>query len=223
MKIEIIDFTENPLTMMGESARRCWGTPKGREVKIAKGCIESGHGRVSEFADIVIELSECSARVMREIYTHIAGTSRLQESTRYVDMTKFKYIIPPKIEKNSQARAIYIEAIENLQYAMKGLKDLGIPKEDYANLCPLGSHSKMVLKINVRALLHMAEQRMCTRAYWEFRQFMQLLKDAIAQINEEWEYVANLLKPKCEQMGYCTEEHCCGRYPKKDEVLDYGE
>ena len=51
----------------------------------------------------------------------------------------------------------------------------------------------MVLKINVRALLHMANERMCTRAYWEFRDFMSMLTDTIRKLDNEWACIAGLM------------------------------
>ena len=42
----------------------------------------------------------------------------------------------------------------NIQNAYKQLEDLKIPKEDIANILPLGMESKMVLKINARAILN---------------------------------------------------------------------
>lgn len=215
MKIQVLRFTKNPLTTIGECARRCWNSPPGREVEIAMECIASNHGRVLEFADLTIEISECSARVMREIYTHIVGTSRLQESTRYVDMVNFDYIVPKSIQKDDRALSVYHKTMESIRAGIRELKKIGIPRQDYANLVPLGSHSKMVLKINVRALLHMANERMCSRAYWEFRDFMSMLTDTIRKLDNEWACIAGLMVPKCDVLGYCPEKYSCGRYPKR--------
>ena len=138
MKIQVLRFTKNPLTTIGECARRCWSSPPGREVEIAMECIASNHGRVLEFADLTIEISECSARVMREIYTHIVGTSRLQESTRYVDMSNFDYIVPKSIQKDDRALSVYQKTMESIRAGIRELKEIGIPRQDYANLVPLG-------------------------------------------------------------------------------------
>jgi len=51
--------------------------------------------------------------------------------------------------------------MKTIQNAYKQLEELNIPKEDIANILPLGMESKMVLKINARAILHMAEVRLC--------------------------------------------------------------
>jgi thymidylate synthase (FAD) len=62
----------------------------------------------------------------------------------------------------------------------------------------------------------MAQQRLCARAYWEYRKLMKTIKDALADYSVEWEtLVCDLFVPKCEAVGYCTEKYSCGRAPLK--------
>jgi thymidylate synthase (FAD) len=213
--IQLIDYTEKPLTKMGECAAKCWNSKPSPKIGIE--CIENNHGRIMEFADVTIEISQYSSRVLREIYTHIVGTSRVQESTRYVDCKDFNYYIPESISNNPELLYMY----ENLMSDISDIYDYfikrGIKKEDVANILPLGMHSKMILKINVRALLHMAEVRMCNRAYKEYRDFMKELIEILSNINDEWKTIISYMKPKCEILGYCNEKFSCGKYPKKEE------
>ena len=51
--------------------------------------------------------------------------------------------------------------------------ECGVPREDAAMLLPLGMGTKIVDKRNVRNLIEMSHQRLCTRAYWEYRRLMQ--------------------------------------------------
>ena len=63
----------------------------------------------------------------------------------------------------------------------------------------------------------MSHQRMCTRAYWEYRELFSDIAQALAGISEEWKYIVeNYFVPKCELTGYCTEKKSCGRKPKKE-------
>ena len=91
----ILEYTtKTPLQMIGEMAGICWGSDiedQKKNYKRAIDCIESGHGRVIEFPDVYMELSGYSAKVIRELYTHIGGQpTRLQASTRYINYTNFK-------------------------------------------------------------------------------------------------------------------------------------
>ena len=94
--------------------------------------------------------------------------------------------------------------------------EFGIPREDSAMCLPLGMTTKVVDKRNLRNLMDMSRQRMCTRAYWEYRQMFKDICNALSEISDEWKWVVdNLFTPKCEQLGYCPEKKSCGRKEKK--------
>ena len=85
-------------------------------------------------------------------------------------------------------------------------------------LLPLGMSTKIVDKRNMRNLIDMSGQRMCTRAYWEYRILFNDICKALAELSEEWKYIVdNYFKPKCENLGYCPERKSCGRMPKKED------
>ena len=73
----------------------------------------------------------------------------------------------------------------------------------------------MVWRTNLRNAVDMSHQRECSRAYWEFRDFMRDFKKALSEYSEEWAtLVETQFKPKCEVCGFCTEKFSCGRKPK---------
>jgi thymidylate synthase (FAD) len=213
--IQVLDYTHNPLTFMGTVASSCWNSKP--SARIGEDCIKSNHGRVLEFPDVTVIISDYSARVMREIYTHCVGTSRLQASTRYINYGEFDYYIPNTIENNPNRNSIYSHCMNVIQETYRTLQKTGVPKEDLANLLPLGMTSKMVLKINARAILHMAELRLCNRAYKEYREFMNQFINVVAGLDSEWETIMSYAKCKCDKLGYCDEKNGCGKYPKKEE------
>lgn len=214
--IKIIDYTKNPLTKMGTVASACWNSKP--SAKIGVSCIESGHGRVLEFADITVEIQDYSARMLRELYTSSVGCSKLQSSTRYINYGEFEYYVPDSVEDDDEAYEIYTDLMSEISKSYTKLQDLNIPKQDIANILPLGMISTVVLKINARALLHMAEIRLCTRALKEFREFMRELIGEISKLNDEWAKIMSYAKPKCDVHGYCNEHHSCGKYPKRKET-----
>jgi thymidylate synthase (FAD) len=98
------------------------------------------------------------------------------------------------------------------------LEELGIPREDTAMLLPLGMETKIVVRMNLRTLVEMAHQRLCTRAYWEFRNLMKAIKEELKVYSTEWEQIVNcLFVPKCVDAGFCREKYCCGLAPKEEE------
>ena len=159
-----------------------------------------------------------SARVIREYYTHIGCLpSRLQASTRYINYENFEYITPTTIANNTDALALYQATMDVISKNCQKLETLGIPREDSALQLPLGMATKMVDKRNPRNLIDMSRNRMCSRAYWEFRQLFDDILTALKEYSPEWEYLVNTqMMPKCEYLGYCPEKHGCGRKPKKN-------
>lgn len=214
--------TKQPITLIGQMAGVCYGADTSDEAKNYKrgwDCIESGHGRTLEFPDVYMEISGYSARVIREWYTHIGCLpTRLQESTRYVDYGNFGYITPPSIARNNDAIEVYQTTMRAIANAEKFLVDeLNIPREDAANLLPLGMTTRIVDKRNLRNLIDMSHQRMCQRAYWEYRELFHDIRNALGYYSVEWAQLAALkMEPKCEYLGYCPEKHGCGKYPGRE-------
>lgn len=214
--------TLNPIQLIGEEAGVCYGSDISDPQKNYKRGLQNlkdGHGRTFEFPQVYMIIEGYSARFMRELYTHIGGApTRLQASTRYINYNDFD-VITPKSLNTDKKQDIYNDAINQIRVSFRELLNLEVPKEDIANILPLGMESKMVERTNLRNLIDMSHQRECARAYWEFREFMKDLKEALSDYSEEWKYlVDNYFKPKCEIYGYCTEKFSCGRYPQKENL-----
>lgn len=216
------ETTKQPITTIGKMAGVCWGadtTDAAKNYKRGWDCIESGHGRTFEFPDVYMELDGYSARVIREWYTHIGGMpTRLQASTRYINYGDFDYIVPPSIEKNDLAHDVFCNRMESIGDSIAWLEEHGIPREDAALLLPLGMTTRIVCKHNLRNLIDMSRQRMCNRAYWEFRELFRDLSLALADYGEEWARIVNrCFYPKCQETQTCPEKHGCGKYPGREE------
>ena len=224
-KITILpQTTKDPLQLIGTTSAVCYNADtsnKEKNIKRALDCIHSGHGRVLEWPNVEVIVEGFSAKMMREAMRHIVGTSVLQASTRYIDYEKgFDVITPPAIEGNNDAMEVWCKAMSDIKMAMGALKALGIPKEDYTNLLPLAYQSKMIWKVNLRTLINFMNMRLCSRAYWEIREFSNMLKKALMNYSPEWEIICKeLFVPKCDAVGYCTEAKCCGRHKTKSEVI----
>lgn len=223
--VSVLEYTsQNPISMIGEMSGLCWGsnvTNQGKNYARGLDCIRCNHGRTMEFPQIYLLIDGYSARVMREIYTHIGGApTRLQESTRYVDGSNFDYIVPPQIAKNEEALKAYQDHMQRTRDLITQLTSAGIdlPREDVANLLPLGMESKMILRTNLRQFVDMSHQRLCSRAYWEFRSFMHEAIKQLEKYGDEWYTLSReeeLFVPKCEVLGYCPERYGCGRKEMK--------
>ncbi len=221
--VTILDTTtKNPISLVGQRAGICWGadtTDAMKNYKRGWDCITSGHGRTLEFVNVEMVLDGYSARVIREWYTHIGGApTRLQASTRYINYGEFEYIVPESIE--GIARDIYEKRMEDLRDSIQSLvEEYGVPREDAALLLPLGMTTKVVDKRNLRNLVDMSRQRLCMRAFWEFRELFGDIIVALNNYSDEWQRITTeLFMPKCNAAGFCTEKHGCGMMPKRGEA-----
>lgn len=222
--IKILDVTKRPIQHVGKMAGICYSSDVEDETKnYTRGidCLEHNHGRTLEYVDVTVEIDEYSNRMIRELYTTIIGVTRLQQSTRYVDMSKRfdEYYIPPKIMKNPITLEAYEDAMWMLKDSYEFLIKQGIAKEDAGNLVPLGQHTTIVLKINLRALQNLFAVRTCTRAYIEYREFMNELRGTLMGIDKEWEELCKVyFTTKCDKVGYCDEKKSCGRFPLREDT-----
>ena len=241
--IDTSETTLEPISLIGKKAGSCWGAEiydYEKNFKRGIDCIQSGHGRALEYPNIIMTLDGYSARVIRELYTHIGGApTRLQASTRYINYKSFDYITPPKIANFDKSKTqshtcaspqeIYKSVIDTIESGMTALEQYGLPREDIAMLLPLCMTTKVELKVNLRELIQIFNQRLCTRAYWEFRELMNDIKKALIEYGKsywngdvpcdrnEWELVAKyLFVPKCIKDGVCYEKYSCGRAPKAE-------
>jgi thymidylate synthase (FAD) len=219
MSITIWDYTvRDPLNMIGMAAGICYGSDVSdpeKNKKRAIDCIEANHGRVMEWPDVYCTVDEYSARCLREAMRHIVGTSTLQASTRYIKYDNFDLV---SNVNNEAHQKLFDECRDYLREAYNNLIEAGVSKEDAANVLPLGMTSKMVWKINLRALIHFMSKRKCTRAYKEIRKMCKDICTELSNYSEDWKYIVdNYFLIDCERLGYCPEAKSCGYIPKKGE------
>ena len=216
------DTCFDPITMIGRYAGICYDADTKLDIKNYKRgieCLKTNHGRTLEIPQIYMILDGYSAKVIREFYTHIGGMpTRLQSSTRYINYNNFDYITPPSIVNNTEACKIYDETMNTILNAYKDLQDLGIKNEDASGLLPLNMTTKVCVRTNLRNLIEMSHQRLCVRAYWEYRELMNDIKAALAKYSKEWVTIVDkYFVPKCEVLGYCPENKKNCRKPPKEE------
>ena len=93
-----------------------------------------------------------------------------------------------------------------------------IPAEDARMVLPNACTTNLTVTMNLRALMHFCEERMCTCAQGEIRQMARsmakLITDKIPELKE-------YLREKCYRLSYCNEssKRSCGRKPLKSEVF----
>jgi thymidylate synthase (FAD) len=73
----------------------------------------------------------------------------------------------------------------------KRLVDLGVPKEDARFVLPNACDTVLVTSFNLRQLIHICNERLCSKAQWEIR---QLVQEMVKLVDPDLKF---MLVPKC--------------------------
>ena len=133
IKVKLLAHTPNPDAVVAAAAKLCYSKVGVEQIsekltdeevkRFVNHLVEMGHESPIEHVTFTFAIEGISRSCSHQIVRHrIASYS--QQSQRYVKLEQFEYIIPPAIESNSEAKRIFIEAMERDQKAYDELVDL---------------------------------------------------------------------------------------------------
>lgn len=152
-----------------------------------------GHESVLEHSCLTVEFNNVSRAFTHELVRHRLA-SFTQESTRYVDESDFKVVIPPAQDKNEKLveldlpdgmkiKVSFQEWMDLNEKMYRGLRKAGWKAEDARQVLPTGIKSQIVVTANFREWRHIFKLRTKPDAHWEIRQVMKnLLEDTRKKI-----------------------------------------
>lgn len=213
MKVELINYTPNPIEAIEKAASTCYDSDPNASGKIFNHCYKSGHHSVLEFADFTFRVSGISRACSHQLVRHRLA-SYAQRSQRYCVEDGFEFVVPASIEADKNATKVYGNTIQAIKQAYTILIGLGIKAEDARMLLPNACCTEICIKMNLRALAHFCNERLCEMAQWEIRKMAKLMRDSV--IEAEPRLVENLV-PKCElhqPYSFCPEakSKSCGKH-----------
>lgn len=217
MKVELINYTQNPIEAIEKAASTCYDSQP-TDGRIMRHCYKSGHHSVLEFADFTFKVSGVSRALTHQLVRHRMA-SYAQRSQRYCEEDGFEFVVPKSIASNEEANEVYNEAIEKIKDAYSSLLNIGIKAEDARMLLPNACCTQICVKMNLRELIHFCNERLCTCAQWEIRDMAKLMVKEVARVEPR---LCEYLVPKCEAHApytFCTESksRSCGRHPTINE------
>lgn len=130
LKVKLMAHTPNPDAIVAAAAKLCY-SPVGVDgimekltdeevAKFVEHLVSMGHESPIEHVTFTFGIEGISRSCSHQIVRHrIASFS--QQSQRYVKLDQFEYIIPPEIERNEEAKKIFIEHMERCQNAYDDL------------------------------------------------------------------------------------------------------
>lgn len=220
--VNLISKPENMLKTVYTACRTCYSADypiniynstddEGKMLKLIERVISSGHYSTIEHIQVSFAISNVSRACTHQLVRH-RHMSFSQKSQRYVkEKGQFDYIIPPTIEKNSELKEKFENFMKQISAQYQEFVEAGIPAEDARFVLPNAVASSLVVSMNLRELIHVANLRLCTRAQYEIRTMIKMMCDELVK-EEPW--LKPYLVPKCELLGYCDEDKSCGRKGK---------
>lgn len=181
------------------AGRNCWRSEEKITEDSYRRFLETlrtkGHESPMEFGDIMYEITT-SRDVMAELTRHRLASFAI-ESQRYVNESKgeggIKFIRPlfykefnpyydysmhngDNQDKEYEASRKWDDAMELAEDAYNQLVDMGMKNQDARKVLPNSTACKIVMKVNLRELLHIYDLRSSPAAYPEMKRMMELLK-----------------------------------------------
>ena len=228
LKVDLIQKPANLLDIIYTACKTCYSAKIPKEIfdnapddekklSLIRKVVSSGHYSTIEHIQLSFAISNVSRALTHQLVRH-RHMSFSQKSQRYVqEKGEFDYIIPKKIEHNPELKAKFEDFMTQIASLYEEFTSAGIPAEDARAILPNATSSSLVVSMNLRELIHFANLRLCTRAQYEIRMLAKKMCEEVVKA-EPW--LTEHLVPKCERLGYCDEDKCCGKMPPKAEFLD---
>ena len=176
MEVELIGLTQyrrgdgRAESLIEHAGRVCYRSEtRGDPVSFIRARVREGHESIIEHASATFELSGISRACSHQLVRHRLA-SYSQESQRYVDMSEPEIVIPPQVEADPLARAIWDRLIGQMTEAYCDLRKLNVRKEDARFLLPNAAATRIVVTMNFRELRHFFRIRIDPAAQWEIRE-----------------------------------------------------
>jgi thymidylate synthase (FAD) len=237
LKVTLLQYTPAPERAVASAGRLCYAPVSAADLKsdmseddvrrLVRGLVRSGHMSALEHASFTFAVDGISRACSHQLVRHRVA-SYSQQSQRYVRFNSDgDFVMPPSIAVSSEAREVFLEAMENARKAYERLVEVGQAEgrsnesvfEDARFVLPNAAETKIVVTMNARELRHFFSLRCCRRAQWEINRLgWAMRRQAVAAAPLLFEGTG----PGC-MTGGCPEgKMSCGRPYTEEEVLSMG-
>ncbi|MGV8983516.1 FAD-dependent thymidylate synthase [Clostridium sp.] len=131
--VKLIEHTPNPEKVIAAAAKLCYSPVGVDEIlesldekkteKLLDMLMTYGHHSPIEHVSFTFAIEGISRSLTHQLVRHRVA-SYSQQSQRYVKLEQFEYIIPPNIEKNEDAKKIFIESMNRVQIEYNQLVEI---------------------------------------------------------------------------------------------------
>lgn len=202
MKVTLIQSTPNPIGTIAQIASICYDSDPKNPLGLVKHLYKNGHHSVFEHIYFTFKIEGISRACSHQLVRH-RHCSFTQRSQRYCSEDGFNFVLPPEVSKNNFDLP-YNGMMRDAEGNYKLLNKF-VPNEDARYVLPNACETALYLSCNLRELIHMANERLCTRAQWEIRALVQQM---VYCVNADLWF---MLVPKCKSERIICNSPCANK------------
>lgn len=191
MKVTLIQQTANPIETIAEIASICYDSDPKNPLGLVKHLYRNGHHSVLEHIYFTFKIEGISRACSHQLVRH-RHCSFTQRSQRYCNESGCPTITPNTVFEHEHGFDVLAAYLATLDVSYDKLISLGVPQEDARYILPNACETSLYLSCNLRELIHIANERLCTRAQWEIRELVQKMVELVDP------QVQFMLVPKCQ-------------------------
>ena len=206
MKVSLIQATPKPIETIAQIASICYDSDPKNPLGLVKHLYRNGHHSVFEHIYFTFKIEGISRACSHQVVRH-RHCSFTQRSQRYCSEDGFSYVMPESIEEVDEFDG-FSGFMEMVTENYRELVALGVPNEDARMVLPNACATSLYLSCNLRELIHICNERLCSRAQWEIRAMVQ---EMVALVDPELQF---MLVPKCKS-GRIICNAPCGKVGEK--------
>ena len=185
MNVTLIQQTPNPIETISTIASICYNSDPKNPLGLVKHLYANGHHSVFEHIYFTFKIEGISRACSHQLVRH-RMCSFTQRSQRYCSENEFEFVTPPTMNS-----VLFADDMYGINTWYKYYQKHDVPKEDARYILPNACCTELYLSCNLRELIHIANERLCTKAQWEIR---ELVKRMVDQVDPELKF---MLVPKC--------------------------
>ena len=202
MHVELIQATPNPIETISTIASICYDSNPKNPMGLVKHLYKNGHHSVFEHIYFTFKIEGISRACSHQLVRH-RHCSFTQRSQRYCSENGFYVVAPESVAKIDEKYG-YFNLMDYIERSYEELQALGVPNEDARYILPNACETELYLSCNLRELIHIANERLCTKAQWEIR---ELVKQMVALVDPQLQF---MLVPKCASGRIICNSPCGG-------------
>jgi thymidylate synthase (FAD) len=189
MKVTLLQATPNPIKTIATIASICYDSDPKNLLGLVKHLYKNGHHSVFEHIYFTFKIEGISRACSHQLVRH-RMCSFTQRSQRYCSEDAFDFVTPPSV-KDMYLTGSYDYTTFNISDYYKTLQKCDIPKEDARYILPNACCTDLYLSCNLRELIHICNERLCSKAQWEIR---ELVRKMVELVDPDLKF---MLVPKC--------------------------